>query len=218
MLNRLTARPRILLLLTGLVAAATVVLLVGRATDAPADANDNTVCWGNISKGTPDPDDPTVYPVKYKIRCDGPITGYSFNTAPERVVQSAETEVFVSNDDAGTDVIPSDSFSCNGQFPGYGVNCVGPPGSGYLHPYAVIVGQFFVDRDPCVEPRLDPLMTASYASLNSKGQIAQSMSGPFDFYFSLACRGKVRPRRVKNPWVITPPKIPLEHDVAVTNG
>jgi hypothetical protein len=210
LLSRLTSRPQLFFALAALTLAGFAFLLIGGATRAPADFNDNTTCWGKIEKGTPDPDDPSAVPVKYTIQCDGKITGYSIATAPERQVTGVETEVFVS--DAANNVVGSDSFSCNGTFPGYGINCVSPAGGDYKTPGNFIVGQFYVDKALCGNPRLDPILTVAYATGNAKLQGLQSMAGPFDLGHAVDCpkpksygKGKYTKR-----------KMPVEQDTVLT--
>lgn len=208
MLSRLTSRTRIAVALLALATLGFALLLAGNATKAPADFNDNTNCWGKIEKGTPVPDDPSAVPVKYTIQCDGKITGYSLATAPERQVTGVETEVFVTN---GTgDVVPTDSFSCNGTFPGYGINCVAPGGGEYRTPGNFIVGEFSVDRALCKEPRLDPILTVAYATVNAKNQAVQSIAGPFDLGQDATCP---KPKHFKKH---TKRKMPVEQDTVLT--
>lgn len=60
--------------------------------------------------------------VQYRLRCSSDVSGYSFSF--NREVQAAETEVFPTLYTSNS-VIPDESFSCQGDFPGLGVNCVG---------------------------------------------------------------------------------------------
>lgn len=168
------------------IAGLTLVLLLSHSTPAPADVNFNNLdCQGHVEKGTPDPDDPTSTQVKYVFACNGPITGYQIQ--PNLEVQSIETEVF-GTDKAGVPY-PSDSFSCNGDLPGYGVNCVGF--AGFLDnakrtydpsqkSYVTIGGTFSIDGDICAEPRVDPLLTVMTAGIAANGNPTQAISGPFD--------------------------------------
>jgi hypothetical protein len=209
LLSRLTLRPSLLIAVAVMTIAGFAFLLVGHATKAPADFNDNTNCWGKIEPGEADPDDPSAVPVKYTIQCDGKITGYSISTAPERQVSGTETEVFVTN--GAGDVVGTDSFSCNGTFPGYGVNCVSPAGGDYKTPGNFIVGTFYVNKDICKEPaRLDPILTVAYATGNAKLQGLQSMAGPFDLGQSATCP---KPKSWKKH---TKRKIPVEQDTVLT--
>ena len=69
----------------------------------------------------------------------------------------------------------TDTFSCSGEVPGYAVNCVGAAKTGY----ETITGQFAIGSKLCAEPRVDPLLTVTYAYLE-KGVVTQAISGPFD--------------------------------------
>ena len=69
----------------------------------------------------------------------------------------------------------TDTFSCSGEVPGYAVNCVGSTKAGY----ETITGQFAIGTKLCAEPRVDPLLTVTYAYLE-KGVVTQAISGPFD--------------------------------------
>lgn len=209
MLSRLTLRPKLLIALVALTASGFAFLLIADATRAPADFNDNTTCWGKIENGAPDPDDPDAVGIKYTIQCDGKITGYSIATAPERQVVGGETEVFVTN--GAGEVVGSDSFSCNGTFPGYGINCVSPGGGDYKTPGNFIVGEFFVDKDRCANPRLDPILTVAYASVVS-GKAVQSLAGPFDLGHAVDCP---KPKTYKKG-KYTKRKIPVDQDTVLT--
>lgn len=210
MLSRLSLRPSLIAALAATTVAGFAFLLVGHATTAPADFNDNTTCWGKTEPGEADPGDPSAVAVKYTIQCDGKIGGYSINTAPERQVTGVETEVFVTNGNG--DVVGTDSFSCNGTFPGYGVNCVSPAGAEYKTPGNFITGTFYVDRDICKEPRLDPIVTVAYAANNTATppKIVQSLAGPFDLGQSATCP---KPKSWKKH---TRRKIPVEQDTVLT--
>lgn len=207
MLFRLISRPRLAFAVLAMATLGFAVLFAGQATKAPADFNDNTSCHGHIARGVADPDQPELVPVQYTFQCDGKITGYSIVTAPERQVQGAETEVFVT--DGNGDVVPNDSFSCNGTFPGYGINCVAPAGSDYKTPGNFVSSQFTVDKKLCREPRLDPLLFVAYATV-TKGQAVQSMAGPFDLGHAVSCP---KPRHYKTH---TPLKIPPDQDTVLT--
>lgn len=205
MVPRLTLRTRITALTFGVALLAFAFLLADHAAKAPADFNDDTNCRGHVSRGAPDPNDPTTFGVAYKFYCDGPLTGYTILTAPEREVESVETEVFPT--DAKGDVIASDSFSCNGTFPGFSVNCVAPPGAGTGGAGHLVGGEFFVNRAICATPRLEPLLYVMYAAVNAKGQAVQSIAGPFDLGRPQGC-----PKLKKYP----PLKIPRDKDTVLT--
>ena len=119
-----------------LLAAVAFALVGGRPDTASADLNLNqNSCKGSIAAGDKTADDPTLTGVKYRIACAMPITGYSlfFDGHP---VQSIETEVF-GVDPATKAVVATDAFSCNGELPGYGENCVGTYGG----KWSVLEGQ-----------------------------------------------------------------------------
>jgi hypothetical protein len=157
-----------------LLAGASLLLLIDGGKPASADNNaNNTDCRGHVEKGEPSPDDPTATQVKYVFACSGPITGYQIQ--PQIPAQSIDTEVFAL--DATTkQVVPTDSFSCQGIIPSYGINCVGVYGG----KYEVVSGQFSIDPKLCAEPRVDPLLTVMYASKSSTGAVTQAIAGPFD--------------------------------------
>jgi hypothetical protein len=157
-----------------LVAGASLLLLLNGAKPATADQNpNNTDCRGHVEKGEPSPDDPTATQVKYVFACSGPITGYQIQ--PQVPGQSIDTEVFAL-DRTTNQVVPTDSFSCQGDVPAYGINCVGT----YQGNYEIVSGQFSIDPKLCDEPRVDPLLTVVYATKNASGAVVQAMAGPFD--------------------------------------
>lgn len=167
--------------------AATAAVLLAHSAAAPADVNLNNLdCRGHVTKGEPAADSPDETQVKYVFACNGPITGYVIQ--PNIEVQSIETEVF--GLDAKTkEVDPRDAFSCNGDLPGYGINCVGT--YGFLDnaqrtydpsqkSYNVVSGTFSIEGDICAEPRIDPLLIVMTAVKGSNNQPTQNIAGPFD--------------------------------------
>jgi hypothetical protein len=156
-----------------LVAGASLFLLLDGTKPASADQNaNNTDCRGHIEKGEPSPDDPTATQVKYVFACSGPITGYQIQ--PQIPAQSIDTEVFAL-DRTTKQVVPTDSFSCQGDIPAYGINCVGTYGGNY----EIVSGQFSIDPKLCDEPRVDPLLTVVLAT-RSGTTVTQAIAGPFD--------------------------------------
>ena len=157
-----------------LVAGASLLLLLNGTKPASADQNaNNTDCRGHVEKGAPSPDDPTATQVKYVFACSGPITGYQIQ--PQIPAQSIDTEVFAL-DRTTKQVVGTDSFSCQGEIPSYGINCVGT----YQGNYEIVEGQFSIDPKLCDEPRVDPLLTVVYATKNAAGAVTQAIAGPFD--------------------------------------
>src|SRR5215470_6655109 len=156
-----------------LVAGASLLLLLNGTKPATADQNpNNTDCRGHVEKGEPSPDDPTATQVKYVFACSGKITGYQIQ--PQVPAQSIDTEVFAL-DRTTKQVVPTDSFSCQGEIPSYGINCVGTYGGNY----EIVSGQFSIDPKLCAEPRVDPLLTVVYATRNGN-TVTQAIAGPFD--------------------------------------
>ncbi len=154
------------------------------ATPALSHAEDNPnnyECVGNISKGEPEEGN-TEQQVKYSFYCDGDITGYQLSSnVPVNGEQGAPlVSTLGAEFKAGTAV--KDTFSCSGEIPGLGVNCVGATKA----PFELIVGQFSIEKQLCVEPREDPLLTVTYAYLE-KGVVTQAISGPFDLGRPTGC-------------------------------
>jgi hypothetical protein len=167
-------RPLAIALVALFALAAVSAALLVRSAAAPADNNPNNYdCRGHIQAGEPSADEPDATQVKYSFACNGPITG--FQIQPDHAVQSMETEVFGADKATGA-VIAADAFSCNGDLPGYGINCVGA----YQGNYDLLSGQFSIDEKLCDEPRIDTLLTVMYATADSKGKVTQAISGPFE--------------------------------------
>ena len=116
--------------------------------------------------------------MQYTFLCNGQITGYQVQT--QLPITGIEGSPLVTNY-AGTPM--KDTFSCSGAFPGYAVNCVG---ASTTEPYEKITGQFEIGWKLCTEPRVDALLTVTYAYLE-KGVITQAISGPFDLGRPLGC-------------------------------
>lgn len=173
--------------LLGAIALALAVPALGEAETTPAAASNpnptgesnpnNYDCAGHISAGKKEPIGEET-PVAYTFLCNGQITGYQLQA--QLPITSIEGAPLVTNF-AGTPL--SDSFSCSGTFPGYAVNCVGSSTTGAQER---ISGQFEIGWKLCTEPRVDPLLTVTYAYLE-KGVITQAISGPFDLGRPLGC-------------------------------
>jgi hypothetical protein len=163
------------------------------APAAHADFKDNTICKGHIGAGPKDPLGLLDNPVAYRFACSGPITGYSIISDKE--IDTWDTEVFVK--DTSNQVIPSDSFSCNGESPGFGVNCVGT----YNTNWAVIDATYNLSSAKlCTEPRHDPLLVVTYATYakdadgnprkdsNGNPIVTTAVAGPFDLGRPRGCK------------------------------
>ena len=158
-----------------LLATAFALFVAGSSPSARAAVNDNqTNCKGHIEKGAANADDPTITNVKYLFACSNSLTGYSL-FIDGHPVQGFETEVFGS-DPATKAVVPADAFSCNGDIPGFGVNCVGT----YTAGWHVISGEFGIEGALCTEPRVDPILTVTNATVNAKGAGVSAIAGPYD--------------------------------------
>jgi hypothetical protein len=186
-------RSRLGITLVALVAAiAAAVALNHSAPTSVADQNpNNTLCKGHIDKGKADPDDPDSGVVSYTFACSQPITGYS--VMPDKPATGFETEVF-GTDPATKEVLATDAFSCAGEQPGWGVNCTGAD-VGSWHP---ITSTFTIDGDVCAEPRVDPLLIVTYASVTA-GKAAQYIAGPFDLGRPRGCPKSSRSGKTRIP-------------------
>ncbi len=186
--------------------SAALVVLLTQSSPAPAVVNLNNMdCGGHIEKGATAEDDPEATQVRYVFACSGPITGYQIQ--PNVEVQSMETETFGVDRKTGGPYA-NDAFSCSGDLPGYGLNCVGF--AGFLDnakrtydsskAYSEISGTFAIEGDICAEPRVNPLLTVMTAGIASNGAPTQAISGPYDLGRPLrtGCKAsrKPTPRRI----------------------
>jgi hypothetical protein len=194
-LNVAVSRLRSRLGITLVVLAATIAAAVALNHSAPtsvADQNpNNTLCKGHIDKGKADPDDPDSGVVSYTFACSQPITGYS--VMPDKAATGFETEVF-GTDPATKEVLATDAFSCAGEQPGWGVNCTGAD-VGSWHP---ITSTFTIDGDVCTEPRVDPLLLVTFATVTA-GKAAQYIAGPFDLGRPRGCPKSSRNGKTRIP-------------------
>ncbi len=172
-----TLKRRLLTTLLGilLLAAAVPAFAQAEATE-PSNPN-NYECSGSIGAGTSEAGGEET-PVKYQFECDGQITGYQIQT--QLPITGIEGAPLITNH-AGTPL--TDTFSCSGAFPGYALNCVG---ASTTEPEEKISGQFEIGWKLCTEPRVDALLTVTYAYLE-KGVITQAISGPFELGRPLGC-------------------------------
>ena len=113
-----------------------------------------------------------------RFYCNGPITGYQVQSQIPVTGVSSPPEVT----DLTKKILP-DTFSCSGEVPGWAANCVGAA----KQPYENITGQFAIGTKLCAEPRVDPLLTVTYAYLE-KGVITQAISGPYDLGRPKSCK------------------------------
>jgi hypothetical protein len=185
------ATVRLAALLGVLFAGALVVLgVLAPASHADANAN-NYDCRGHIEKGVPQPDDDGDTQVKYVFACNGKILGYQIQPSLSDTGFDVSTVVV----DLLGNPVTTDSFSCQGDFPGYGINCVGT----YSGNYGKVIGQFSIATKLCAEPRVDPLLTVVYATADAKGVVTQSISGPYDLGRPRGCKPSSRSGKTRIP-------------------
>jgi hypothetical protein len=155
------------------------LLLATPALSHAEEANPNNYsCLGSVAAGQPEPGNEEQQ-VKYTFYCDGPITGYQLQA--QVPVTGIQGQPLLTSIPAGNPL--TDTFSCSGEVPGYAVNCVGLAKGGY----ETITGQFSIGSKLCAEPRVDPLLTVVYGSIE-KGAVTQAISGPFDLGRPKGCR------------------------------
>ncbi len=161
------------------------IALTTGAASAQAFDNPNTAqCYGHLEAGEPAPGD-TDTQVRYAFGCSTPITGYQIQA--QVPITGFDTSA-IALDGTGA-VSPTDSFTCNGDFPGIAFNCVGTySGRSTNLQFESVVGQFAIGTKLCAEPRVDPLLTVVYASVNpTTGVVTQAIAGPFDLGRPLKC-------------------------------
>lgn len=154
------------------------------ATPAISHAEDNPnnyTCIGNVSKGEAEEGSAETQ-VKYSFYCDGPITGYQLAAQVPITGEQGAPLVSTLGPEFKAATALKDTFSCSGEVPGIAVNCVGSTKSAF----ELVVGQFAIEKPICTEPRVDPLLTVTYAYLE-KGVVTQAISGPFDLGRPAGC-------------------------------
>jgi hypothetical protein len=178
----LTAHRKASLWLLALVGCLALLLAAPALSQAEESNPNNLACLGTIGKGEPE-EGSEEQQVAYSFYCDGPITGYQLQA--QVPVSGIGGAPLVSTLAPALTAGPAlkDTFSCSGEIPGYAVNCVGAAKAGY----ELVVGQFAVEKALCAEPRVDPLLTVTYAYLE-KGAVTQAISGPFDLGRPKSCR------------------------------
>lgn len=163
--------------LAAIVGAVALLFATPALSHAEESNPNNYNCLGGIAAGAPE-EGSTEQQVKYSFYCNGPITGYQIQA--QIPVTGIQSPPLTSAIPAGTAL--SDTFSCSGEVPGFALNCVGSTKGGY----ETIAGQFAIGTKLCVEPRVDPLLTVTYAYLE-KGVVTQAISGPYDLGRPTGC-------------------------------
>ncbi len=155
--------------LAAIVGAAALSLASPALSQAEESNPNNYNCLGSTSAGKPEAGSDEQQ-VQYTFYCNGPITGYQVQSQIPVTGVSSPPEVT----NLEKKILP-DTFSCSGEIPGWAANCVGAAKAGY----EPITGQFAIGTKLCAEPRVDPLLTVTYAYLE-KGVVTQAISGPYD--------------------------------------
>lgn len=178
--------------LVAIVGSLAVLSLAVPAIGSAEETNpNNSSCSGSLSAGKPEVGSEEQQ-VAYAFHCSGPITGYQLQS--QIPVTGVQASPLVSNIPSGTPV--NDTFSCSSEIPGYADNCVGATAS----QYETIAGQLAIGTKLCAEPRVDALLTVTYA-YPEKGTIAQAISGPFDLGRPTSC-----PPDAESGWTRLNPK------------
>jgi len=179
--------------IVGFVALLLAIPAVGHAEE-PNPNNYN--CIGKVAAGEPEAGNEEQQ-VQYAFYCNGPISGYQLESQVPVTGIQGQPQV---SSNATTKPL-SDTFSCSGEFPGWAANCVGLAKQGY----ETITGQFSIGTKLCKEPRVDPLLTVTYAYLE-KGVVTQAISGPFDLGRPKGC-----PADAESGGTRLNPKTPVHH-------
>ena len=170
------AHPKAALWLAVIVGLLAVALAAPAVSQAEEQNPNNYNCIGKLSAGTPE-EGSEEQQVAYVFYCDGPITGYQL--AAQVPVTGVQGQPLVSALTTAGLATPwtalNDTFSCSSEVPGYALNCVGLA----KQAREVVQGQFAIGKKLCVEPRVDTLLSVTYAYLE-KGVVTQGISGPFD--------------------------------------
>jgi hypothetical protein len=178
----LTAHRKARLWLLAIVGCLALTLALPAVGQAEESNPNNLNCLGAVAKGEPE-EGSEEQQVAYSFYCNGPISGYQLQAQiPVSGIGGAPLiSALAPGVTAGAPL--KDTFSCSGEIPGFALNCVGAAKTGY----ELIVGQFAIEKTLCAEPRVDPLLTVTYAYLE-KGVVTQAISGPFDLGRPKGCK------------------------------
>jgi hypothetical protein len=162
--------------LAAIMGSIALLLATPAASHAEESNPNNYICAGHVSAGAAEVASEDQ-PVRYAFACNGPITGYQLQS--QIPVTGIQSPPLVTDLQAKP---LTDTFSCSGEIPGWAVNCVGAAKG----PDEQITGQFAIGTKLCAEPRVDPLLTVTYAYLE-KTAVVQAISGPFDLGRPYGC-------------------------------
>jgi hypothetical protein len=164
--------------LAAIVGSVALLLATPALSHAEESNPNNYTCRGLIGNGPPEVGSEEQQ-VQYTFFCNGPITGYQIQA--QIPMTGVGASPLVTTIPAGTPL--KDTFSCSGEVPGYAANCVGAAKEGYER----VTGEFAIGTKLCAEPRVDPLLTVTYA-FSEKGVVTQAISGPFDLGRPEGCK------------------------------
>jgi hypothetical protein len=173
-----TAHHRATWWLAAIVGLLALLLATPAISHAEEPNPNNYNCIGKIAAGEPE-EGSEEQQVKYEFYCNGPITGYQLES--QVPVTGIEGQPEVTSNQTLKPL--SDTFSCSGEFPGWAANCVGLA----KQPDETVTGQFAIGTKLCAEPRVDPLLSVTYAYLE-KGVVTQAISGPYDLGRPTGCK------------------------------
>jgi hypothetical protein len=202
--SRLTLR--LLAAFASVLALSLATAAVGHAEEfSGIDNPNNYECHGHIEAGKHEIEGEEEQQVQYQFACDGPITGYQIESNDEVTGVGASPLVtyYLKNEPL------TDAFSCGGELPGWSVNCVGSTkGRG-----EVTTGQFSIETSICQEPRVNPLLTVTYAYIE-KEVVTQAISGPFELGRPWGCKADKYSKLPR----LAPTKLPPEEKTDKTKG
>jgi hypothetical protein len=164
--------------LAAIVGSVALLLATPALSHAEESNPNNYTCRGLIGNGPPEVGSEEQQ-VQYTFFCNGPITGYQIQA--QIPLTGVEASPLLTTIPAGTPL--KDTFSCSGEVPGYAANCVGATKEGYER----VTGEFAIGTKLCAEPRVDPLLTVTYA-YSEKGVVTQAISGPYDLGRPEGCK------------------------------
>jgi len=163
------------------------------AADAPQSTNPNNLgCKGTLARGVAVPGDDDTQ-VEYRFGCTGPIVGYSIQP---QIGNSGFGDSALVYDYTGLSAVSTDSFTCAGNIPGFGFNCVGVS----ARPWQIISGQFGIASKLCAEPRVDALLTVVSVTVDSKtAKATTGISGPFELGRPRGCPTSKNDKKLRIP-------------------
>jgi len=155
---------------------ASLGLLMAVGLALPGLASADVTCKGHTEKATDSEDYENA--MDYTFACTGRILGYAIVSNREFDVFDTEIEVT----DAAAAIVPSDGFACEGDIPGFGVNCFGL-GAGANN---IVRGTVSIsEAKACAEPRTNAklVVVPEAIDLNTgagKKNSLGALAGPFD--------------------------------------